>query len=86
MKFKKIEEISVEESKAIYGGAGFTDDCKCSCSCDCDCSCDCPKEEKEDAVAGKASTYIEVGLSVSNKVGAKAGTATGVRAENTMTS
>ncbi len=86
MTIKKLEEISIEESKMIYGGASYTDECSCSCSCDCDCSCDCPKEEKQDEVAGKSATYVEVGLKVANKAGEYAGTRTGNKAESTMTS
>jgi hypothetical protein len=86
MKIKKIEEISIEESKMIYGGASYSDDCSCSCSCDCDCSCDCPKEEKQDEIAGKAATYVEAGLKLVNKAGEYAGTSTGDKANDTMTS
>jgi hypothetical protein len=89
MRFKKIEEISVDESKKIFGGIGISEDCDCSgkCSCECgECACNCEKKEKDDEAAGKSTTYVGNGLSKGVVYySSKAGDATGVKAKTTMT-
>lgn len=83
MKIRKIEDISVEESKNVLGGAGYGDECTCDCTCSCDCTCDCPTKENSDEIAGKATTYA-TNLSLANKAGSYSGTRTGDKAVATM--